>query len=238
MVLEKIVVVANDHPQNKLFLHDLAGIFVRTGDNVYPELSYTEPTFDTSYIRRNYTPATYDNIFWNKDSVMKWTYPNSEYPKDLQKAWLIAVKKHPHAYLSHRFKSFLYFLKIKNRPEKYYSAFAWIHENPYGFKLERNLLWYVFVYPILAQSVMFYMKPWFWLLLCILLMTRISVIRHRLLRIPFVILLSSGLLYILPQFFISQTDSEFRYVYWSCMAISLALIIYLFRNRLPQLGEH
>ncbi|WP_276134245.1 hypothetical protein [Polluticoccus soli] len=234
-VLEKIIIVENNHPQNKLFLHDLAGIFVRTGDNVYPQLSYSESSFDTSYLRQHYRAATYDNIFWNKDSKMKWNYPDSTYAAELQKAWGAAVKKHPGAYLSHRFESFLYFLKIKTGPEKYYSAFFWIHENPYGFELKRNFLWYVFVYPVLAQGIMFYMKPWFWLLLCIVLLTRTSAIHNRKLQTPYIVLLTSALLYILPQFFISQTDTEFRYVYWSCIACALAAIIYLFRSRLQQI---
>lgn len=231
-MLEKIVFVENNHPQNKLYLHDLAGIFVRTGDDVYPALSYSEPSFDTAYIRQHYTPATYDNIFWNKEDKFKWSYPVSAYSSDLQKAWIAALIKHPGAYLAHRFDAFLYFLKIKSRDEKYFAAFTWIHPNPYGFKLERNFLWYVFVYPILAQRIMFYMRPWFWVLLCAVLFSKTATMRRYLLRLPFLVLLSSALLYILPQFFISQTDIEFRYVYWSCIAIGLAFIMYVFRKQI------
>ncbi|MCD6063050.1 MAG: hypothetical protein K0R82_961, partial [Flavipsychrobacter sp.] len=234
-IIESVVTVGSNHPQNKLYLHDLTGIFVLTDDNVFPAMSYTEPTFDTVYLKQHYHPATYDNIFWNKDGKMKWNYLDAEYTYAIRDAWLAAVKKHPGAYFSHRLQSFLYFLKIRNRPAKYYFAFAWIHKNPYGFTLQRNWLWYVFVYPILAQGVMFYMKPWFWLLLSSLLLSRTSKLKHPILRTPFVVLLVSALLYILPQFFISQTDTEFRYVYWSCIACSLALLIYIFRNRLQPL---
>jgi hypothetical protein len=220
-----------DYPENKLFLHDLTGIFVLTGKDVFPPISYTEPSFDTAYLRTHYQPATFDNIFWNKDGKMKLTYLVPAYKSDLRKAWFTAIKKYPAAYLKHRANSFLYFLKIKNRPAKFFYAFFWVHPNEYGFKTKATPLWYVFAYPVLAQGPMFYMKHWFWLLLNILLLAMVAKLSQKKYRILSLTLLLSALLYLMPQFFISQTDTEFRYIYWNCIACTLALLIYIHGRR-------
>ena len=50
-------------------------------------------------------------------------------------------------------------------------------------------------------------------------------VRNDFFRLCYAMLLFSSLLYMLPCFFIFQTDTDFRYFYWNCIACSLAICL-------------
>lgn len=219
-IQNKIIRPEQTHPETKLFLQDLSGIFVRTNQNVFPAFLYENPAFDTAYIRAHFTTATFDdiwakNVFYEDDSAAV-----------LKHSWQRAIRQNFPLYLQNRYDGFLYFLRIKNRPD-IALTYYWYFSTPNSYQLEvrQNGLLEVMEQSIKLQANFIYMKPWFWLLLNILLLPFAFRMKDSRMRMPFLMLLISSLFYLLPQFFIYQIDTDFRYFYWNCLAVSLAAIL-------------
>jgi hypothetical protein len=216
--------VVRMYPANKLYIHDMAGIWIKTGDNVFPSELYAQPAFDTANIRSKYHPATYDMLWWNEHGVPALDLNNDAITAKMNDAWRVAITQHPFTYVSNRWEGLLYFLRIKKRSDEFYYCVPWIPENQYGLKVKGGPLYDAFIKTINLQKNMPYMRPWFWFILNILLVAGVFADLGIYKRF-YMGLVLSGLLYILPQFFISQTDTDFRYVYWNCIACALALIM-------------
>jgi hypothetical protein len=213
------------HAENKIFMHDLTGIFVKTGVDVFPSALYTMPGFDTSYLRQKYTPATFDFIWWNDDGKYYQPSLSDDMVSSLRQAWKHAISTYPEAYLLHRYEGFLYFLRLKKRTDLFVYSSPWVAENKYGFKaMGRGFHEAVFTHVDLHKN-MPYMTPWFWFFTNVLLVPAIFVIKNRKFRIVYATLVLSSLMYVLPQFFIYQIDTEFRYVYWNCIACTIAIYL-------------
>ncbi|XZF15759.1 hypothetical protein ACTHGU_06455 [Chitinophagaceae bacterium MMS25-I14] len=212
-----VIQPGRDHPENKLFLHDLTAIYRATGENVYPAFLYRQQGFDTAYLRKKYDPATFDEIIANNDGVTVLTDENQDSFRVLKRAWVTAVRKHPLIYLRHRTLGFLYYLRILNSKRPCCAVYLHSDANPFGFVYQPGVISGHILQLITAQENMFYMRPWFWLLLAVLLLM-LSWKRKSVYRIPSLVLLSSGILYQVPYFFISPTDTDFRYCYWTVVA--------------------
>ncbi|PZF74188.1 hypothetical protein [Taibaiella soli] len=209
------------HPENKLFLQDLSGIFVHTNQNVFPDFMYDpDANFDTAYIRTHFTTATFDDI-WARNMIV-----DGDSVAVLKHSWQKAVKENFPLYLRNRYDGFLYFLRIKNRPNvklTYYWFFA--TPNQFQFAVRHNGLLDAMERSVKLQANFIYMKPWFWLLVNVLLFPLAFRMKRGKMQLPFLMLLISSLFYLLPQFFIYQIDTDFRYFYWNCVAVSLAAIL-------------
>jgi hypothetical protein len=204
-------------------LQDLSGIFVKTSQNVFPAFLYQNPVFDTAYIRANFTTATFDDIAEKKDIFQE---PDSF--KVLEKAWKHAIIQHPVTYFSNRYDGFLYFLRIKNRantPFNYYCYYT--TPNEFGFEVRTNPVYNAMLWSMKKQENMWYMKPWFWALLNVVLLCFVRAIKDKKYQLTISVLGASSLFYLLPQILIFQIDTDFRYFYWNCVACLLALIILL-----------
>jgi hypothetical protein len=213
------------HAEDKLYLHDLTGVFIKTHKNVFPAEMYKIPGFDTGYLAKHYTPATFDDIWDNPDKVHVQVADTEEsITPQLQAAWVKAIKAYPLVYLQNRYEGFLYYLRIKNRGEFNYTI-RWMEDNKYGFVFRPNIVSNLFGSPIDVQKELPYMKPWFWFFLNFILLLFIPKVRNNFLKVGYSMLLYSSLLYALPCFFIFQTDTDFRYFYWNCIACSLAICL-------------
>lgn len=214
------------YAEYKLMAHDVAGIYVATGKSYFPDFITRHPGFDSNYIKARFTTATLDNIWWNGDNKQIFPPLNEQTRKQLIKDWKKSIQENTFTYLENRFDGFLYFLQLKQRPDTtFYYYYPYIYTNQFGFSLKENRLRNVVSGFIEANQHMPYMKPWFWLLLPLLQLI-ISI------RLPFSIfkkadicLALSSLLYLLPQFFIYQADTEFRYFYWCCISASLHTVL-------------
>lgn len=216
------------YPEAKLFLHDLLGIYARSGAAEFPALLYTQPDFDTAGLRAAYTPATFDDSWWSGGRThTNWALP--EQPGLLQNAWAGAIRQHPAAYLQHRGEGYLYYLQLRSRSADYHPWYPWIHPNEYGFELKPSFLREAWLKPVQEQLSLPWMRPPFWMLLNVLLLLPALRLRNRTYRRFAAALLLSGLLYQLPAFFVFQTDTDFRYFYWNCVAVSLAGILCLYK---------
>ncbi|MCB0701037.1 MAG: hypothetical protein KDC11_14390, partial [Chitinophagaceae bacterium] len=212
---------------HKLFMHDLSGIYVETGDDVFPpELYKRLHGFDTSYIRAHFHTATNDMLWWNNDNVPMVPPPDAEMDAVLKGAWWNGIKKHPATYIANRLDGFWYYLRIKVRPQASNMTFyKWIHPNEYGLELKPNRLRDTIGRWIDNSRNLFYMQAWFWMLMNILLFIPLSRIRDKGYKYIIASLLLSSLLFRLPQVFIYQTDTDFRYFYWTCIACTFAAIL-------------
>lgn len=214
------------YAEYKLMAHDVAGIYVATGKSYFPHFITQHPGFDSNYIKARFTSATLDNIWWNGDNKQIFPPLNDQTRKQLIKEWKKSIQENTFTYLENRFDGFLYFLQLKQRPDTtFYYYYPYIYTNQFGFALKQNQVRTVVSSFIQANRHMPYMKPWFWLLLPFLQLI-ISI------RLPFSIFKKAGiclalssLLYLLPQFFIYQADTEFRYFYWCCISTSLHTVL-------------
>lgn len=229
------------YAEYKLMAHDIAGIYTATGKSYFPGFITQHPGFDANYITTHFTTATLDNIWWNNDHKTIFPPLNEQTRKELIKSWKKSIRENTFTYFKNRFDGFLFYLQLKQRPDTtFYYYYPYIYTNNFGFALKENWLSSTVSGFIKANRNMPYMKPWFWLLLPIIQLI-ITV------RLPFstfkkagLCLAISSLLYLLPQFFIYQADTEFRYFYWCCIATSLhtVLLITYYLSKKPAPGSY
>lgn len=217
-------------PENKLFLHDLSGVFVKEGRDVFPSSFYRNPGFDTAYIRQHYHPASFDNLWWNSDGKTFLPDTTGAVTATVRNKWLHTISQYPATYLHNRAEGYIYHLRIKTRDVDYFARFPWIHPNDYGLEYERNFLSRILIQWVELQERLPHMQPYFWLLLNLLLFSFAGRLKGKKTGSIYNALLWSSLLYMLPQFFIFQTDTDFRYYYWNCIACMVAVLL-LIGNR-------
>lgn len=221
--IDKITHPAKLYSERKLFMHDLSGIYVATSENVFPEILFERiPDFDTAYIRLHCHPATYDMLWWNNDGIVMEPPAEKIVNTALRNAWWQAISQHPIIYLQNRYEGFLYHLRIKKRTEFIGVYHPWIDNNKYGIVLNQTEDHIQFVEWMEQNKAKIFMKPWFWLLTNTLLLLPVFMINDRRYRYAIILLLLSSLLYRLPQFFIFQSDIDFRYFYWTCLICTVS----------------
>jgi uncharacterized membrane protein len=218
-------------PESKLFLHDISGIYKASGKLYFPGFVLQHPGFDSLYIKEKFNYATFDNIWWNSDGKNIVPPIQEKEIKILRESWLKAIKENPFIYVKNRWRGFLNFLRFTDSGSDIWVMYPYIHPNELGFEFKERRITRFITDLINKQKNMFYMKPWFWLLLNII----VIVVAHKgtfaKTKLSALFLGYSSVLYLLPQFFIFQTDTDFRYLYWNCIAVGLAFIL-LFSERL------
>lgn len=206
----------------KLLVHDIAGVYVKTGKNYLPSFITQYPGYDSVYLKNNYTTATLDNLWWNWEKKISFPPMTETNMPILQNAWQASILENPKVYLKNKFEGFLYFLHVKERTKLYWGH-PTIDQNPYGITFKGNFISKGIINSIEFQSEMVYMKPWFWMLLNLVILALSFFISHADIKRLVLILSISSLFYILPQFFIFQVDTDFRYFYWNCIALFLSI---------------
>ncbi len=215
------------YPEYKLFVHDLSGIYKKTGQVYFPSFILRHPDFDTAYIRRKYKYSTFDNIWWNSDSVRVLPDPSPAQMDSLQWAWIKGITHNPLVYLSNRGAGFLNFLRLYPSGSRLTITYADTHPNNLGLSFKRRRITINMRSGIEFQRSMPWMQPWFWVLLNII----VLVLAYRPVYIeikPVILCLAySSLFYLLLEFIVFQADTELRYFYWNILAVSLSLLLLL-----------
>lgn len=228
-ITKLILKPAKAYPEYKLFLHDISGIYKKTGILYFPDFIIKYPGFDSVYLKQKYIYATFDNIWWNSDNKRIMPDVTEKNMAELQDAWIKALLKQPVAYFKNRTNGFLNFLRITPSGSELNLTYQYIHDNPYGLTFKKNAVTRMYYSYVENQRGMPYMQPWFWLLLTII---SIYMAGKKLFRADRIFVLSlaySSLLYIALEFLVYQADTEFRYFYWNCVAVCLIAIIFAFR---------
>jgi hypothetical protein len=165
--------------------------------------------------------------------VVKPSYQNAApIPyEEVKEAWFSAVADNPLEYVKFRFNAYLYLLRSPaERPYIYW--FSGISPNEMGLVQQNNVTTVVLKGYVngIAHLAPFLFKPYWWLILALLFLgatTRMQGDKEALSLIR--VLLASALLYMLS--YIPLTPmADFRYVYWSTLAISLAVIKFAASN--------
>ncbi|MDP1871617.1 MAG: hypothetical protein Q8K61_08300 [Gallionella sp.] len=159
--------------------------------------------------------------------VTKLSYQNvAPIPyEEVKEAWLSAVAGNPLEYVRFRLNAYLYLLRDPF-VKPYIYSFSGISVNDMGLVQNDNIstsVLKVYVRSV-AHLAPFLFKPYWWLILVLLLLCATTGMQGdkdtlKLIRV----LLASALLYMLS--YIPLTPmADFRYIYWSTLAISLAAI--------------
>lgn len=223
-IFNKYFLKANvNYTEAQIYFHDLAAIYIETGEDVFPRSAYKNPQFDTAYIRTKYNPIDVTALLWNTDNKTLLYY-SKDLTKDLKNAWLNAIWKHTEIYIKHRcyiYNKFLAFDKDINLT--YY--YIWIHPNEMGLKIYESSLYKKYATYISTQKEMLYFRTWFWILLNVLLLPLYFLVQNRSYRVMYICVALSGFLYSAPQIIVANYIYDFRYIYWSCFACIISILI-------------
>lgn len=211
------------HIESFMMLDDLVHLSVATDKNLFPRIDF-ETVKECSEEKIGHTKLIGRWFCLSKkpafrDAALSYA--------EIKEAWVDAVLENPYECLKFRFDAYLYFLR--NPFEKpYIYKFLVIAENDMGLSRKKNIATrFLDKYVKLARSAApFLFKPYWWLIvgasfLCATLAMRGDQDSLKLIRV----LLASALLYMLGYFPLAVM-ADFRYVYWSTIAISLAAITY------------
>jgi hypothetical protein len=212
------------YPEYKLYLQDLSGIYVKTGKNYFPSFIRQYPGLDMNYLRSNFTTATIDNLYY--EERMSFPPLNDRNRTMIRRAWINSILDNPVTYLQNRWDGFLYFLRIKKRTW-FVVLHAEVSPNNLGVRFKRNFISDLFLEPVRFQSWMFYMRPWFWLIVNIVTLIAAFFIYEEAVRRVVGILAISSLLYLAAEFFIFPVDTDFRYFYWNCLSLFICIAFLL-----------
>lgn len=229
-------------PAQSVQLYDLAGISLESGIDPFPDYIKNNKAHNLDSILSTYSKTF--KIHGNAGLLIinsigyiapiQLTEDASEI-SNLNSSWIKAIFSQPLAYLKHRFNLFNFLMS-----ERHYT-----YEVPQSHTDRNNLLrFYEIPYEsepnnlplsklsiLLIRTKLLYLEKtfiysgWLWLSLLSLIFLYSLIRKQKVLENILALQLSiSGILYILPYFVISP-GSDFRYIYWSCIAGTIALIL-------------
>ncbi len=145
--------------------------------------------------------------------------------EDVKEAWIFAVKSNPLEYVKFRLNAYLYLLRDPwEKPYIYW--FSGITPNEMGLAQKDNVATIVLKVYVngMAHLAPFLFKPYWWLVTALLFLCATLSMRGDKDSLTLIrVLLTSAILYMLS--YIPLTPmADFRYVYWSTLATSLAAI--------------
>src|SRR5499427_972256 len=233
------------YPEQVIELYDLAGISVRLGTDVIPAEAKSA-NFSSEALRAAYSPEYLNPLIFRSDPAISPPLQGTGNPQSLtifRQAWEHAIINYPWAYLSHRgavFASLLgigrqtpFFATVDYRQQSAtFEASVGVLGDPavksidvgrpiFGQRVAASLLM-AFVNWAAVHTYLFF--GWLWLLVLVATFVAAIVLRKRPMAEVAIGLSASGLLYLLPYFFVAPS-SDFRYLYWSIVAASLSTVI-------------
>lgn len=99
-LVNEVVKPDRRQPESAIFLFDLAGISVRTGELLLTPASF--PAQDLDVLRRHYWPATIAPIAWDKPHSEMIRFVRGDDLAEVRRRWIGAILAHPLAYLETR----------------------------------------------------------------------------------------------------------------------------------------
>lgn len=146
-----------------------------------------------------------------------------------RKIWLETVKNHPKEYLRYRFQAFFHLMRRPAEAPYEFSLFAMGDNNLGIIQNKKNLLRNIIkgITHKTAKALPFLFKPYFWLLLSLVFIVKSFSFKGDKQTVYLIrALLLSSLFYILG-YIPTANSADFRYIYWSIIAINFAIVIYL-----------
>lgn len=228
------------HLEQAIELYDLAGISVISAADVIPEEA-KGANFSSQALRAAYSPTSSSALIFRPDPAILPPLQLTENPQYLtifRQAWEHAIINYPWAYLSHRgavFASLLgsFWPTVDYRQQSAtFEASVGVLGDPavksidvgrpiFGQRVAASLLM-AFING--AEVHTYLLFGWLWVLVLVATFAAAIVLRERPMTEVAIGLSASGLLYLLPYFFVAPS-SDFRYLYWSIVAANLSTVI-------------
>jgi len=233
------------HLEQATELFDLAAISVISGADVIPDEA-KRANFSSQALRAAYSPTSSNSLIFRPDPAISPPLQLTENPQYLtifRQAWEHAIINYPLAYLSHRGAVFASLLGIGRRTPFFatvdyrqqsatFEAGVGVLGDPavksidvgrpiFGQRVAASLLMAFINWAAVHTYLLF---GWPWLLVLVATFVATIVLRKRPMAEVAIGLSASGLLYLLPYFFVAPS-SDFRYLYWSIVAANLSTAI-------------
>jgi len=228
------------HLEQAIELYDLAGISVISGVDVIPDEA-KRANFSSQALRAAYSPNSSSSLIFRPDPAILPPLQLTENPHYLtifRQAWEHAIINYPWAYLSHRgavFASLLgsFWPTVDYRQQSAtFEAGVVVLGDPavksidvgrpmFGQRIAASLLMAFINWTAKHTYLLF---GWAWLLVLVATFVGAIVLRKRPMAEVAIGLSASGLLYLLPYFFVAPS-ADFRYLYWSIVAANLSTAI-------------
>jgi hypothetical protein len=233
------------HLEQALELYDLAAISVRSGADVIPDEA-KRANFSSQALQAAYSPTSSSALIFRPDPAISPPLQLTENPQYLtifRQAWEHAIINYPWAYLSHRgavFASLLgigrqtpFFATVDYRQQSAtFEAGVGVLGDPavksidvgrpiFGQRVAASVL---MAFINWAAKHTYLLFGWPWLLVLVATFVAAIVLRKRPMAEVAIGLSASGLLYLLPYFFVAPS-SDFRYLYWSIVAANLSTAV-------------
>jgi hypothetical protein len=224
IVERKALNASRQYLSQLVLLFDLTGIACGGADVQIPD-AFRVPAKDAGMLCKAYDPDQVDKLFFFPDSPLRVSYDEAAY-KQLQTVWLATILAHPTLYINHHARAFSGLLGIRRASAIDRALRQPFMPNPWGFTFASNLLSRGLdaTTDALADSGIF--SGLLWLSLAVVLL--VIIVRRRMSLAFESALLVSALMYFLPYFFLSLTPN-YRFIYWSVLATSVAGILVTLR---------
>jgi hypothetical protein len=245
LVSYQVLEAKQTHLEQAIELFDLAGISVISGADVIPEEA-KRANFSSQALRAVYSPTSSGSLIFRPDPAISPPLQLTEDPRYLEifrQAWERAIRNHPWAYLSHRSAGFTSLLGI-GRQTPFFATVDYGQQSAnfedgvkvlgdpavksidvgrpmFGQRVAASILM-AFINWTAVHTYLFF--GWLWLLVLVATFVAAIAARKRPMADVAIALSASGLLYLLPYFFVAPS-SDFRYLYWSIVAANLSTAI-------------
>jgi hypothetical protein len=228
----KIVQAQKTHAVAYMMIDDLTHLSLAANKSLLPNANYEniekcsqETIADTVLVGRIFCSPPLETYLTIPNGLA--TIPESTY-ESIKNAWVSAVKQNPSDYLQFRLKTYFYLLRFPSgKPYSYWVS--GISPNTLGLVQKDNIATVILKNYVntTANFIPFLFKPYWWLLVALLLLGSTFFVDYNRECILLIrVLLASAILYMLSYILVTPL-ADFRYVYWSTLAISIAIIIFL-----------
>ena len=193
--------------------YDLIGISAHAPVSVVPDAS-GKGLVPLGYLREIYDPVHLNKTMDNDRRHLLHASP------DVSGRWIDAIRQYPMAYIQHRSDMFGEFLDFHRRPV-FYPTHPFVDANKFGIAYTPTRLSNATVEYVNRAATGWISRPWIYLATGLLLLVAMYALKVRPLRKEALVTYSSGILYLLPMYFITPA-ADLRYNFWSICASLLA----------------
>lgn len=235
----------SDHPEQQIYLYDLAAVSAERDIDVFPEYIRRDPDFSAGVVRDRYNERSVsDLIFANIPNPgdrppLKWTR-NTNDVDELRMAWRRAITENPDVYVRHRANVFAQLIGLRRSVTAPYVAEGFA-SNPEEFRGNENVGYRVLMKYFSAFRrpfpQTFFFRAIVWMVICVALVA-LAVRRRFRDEWEMVFTLAVSSLLFIAAYFPTTPSTEFRYLFWPAIASAVAAIFgfYLLRRERREQG--
>jgi hypothetical protein len=231
LVVKKNTYYINPNLQAVL-LFDLSAISVRTGKITMPPFELaSRPNLTLNDIRDRYFPSSVNpllSLTFTADNSPHFQFTNdATEASELKSLWFQTMINNPRAYLSHRWHVFKSLIGLTGDPVCY-PYHGGVDPNSLGvsFHAGRVNHWVTKILARVNNTLMF--RGWFYVaVIPVIILLVVGLGRSE--KVAIICLGASGLLYLGPYFFIAGS-CDFRYYWWTVVAVGL-MVMFLLSSR-------